>query len=279
MKIAISVESSADLSKQIKQKYNISSTPLTIVLGETEMEDCEDAGKKIFEFVQKNKIMPKTCAVNEFQFNEYFSNLLKDYDSVIHISMSSEISCTCLNAKTAAQAFDGKVFVIDSRSLCGGIALLAIYAAKLVEQGLSCQKIIDKVTARIPYVKLCFVPNKLDYLKNGGRVSALALLGANLLKIHPTILMKDGKTGVGKKYIGSIGSCFRKLCEDNLRDASPDKSVAIIAYTNIDQDQLDFAYDFLKQKGFEEIYDIVANGTIASHCGEYAMGIMFIEKE
>lgn len=278
MKIAISVESSADLSAELKNKFNITSVPLTIVLGDEEIVDSEDAGKQIFEFVSKTKIMPKTCAVNEYQFKEYFENLLKNYDEVVHLSMSSDISCTYKNAISATENLK-KVHVIDTRSLCGGIALLAIYAAKLAKQGLSSKEIVQKVSDRINDVQLNFIPNKLDYLRHGGRCSMLQMLGANLLKIHPTITMANGKTRVGKKYIGTMDSCFKKLCEDVIRKNNPDKSVAIIAYTTITQKQLDFAYDFLREQGFEEIYDIVANGTISSHCGESAMGIMFLNNK
>ncbi len=278
MKIAISVESSADLSSELKNKFNISSVPLTIVLGDEEIVDSEDAGKKIFEFVAKTKIMPKTCAVNEYQFKEYFENLLKNYDEVVHLSMSSDISCTYKNAISVSKNLK-QVHIIDTRSLCGGIALLAIYAAKLAKQGLASKEIVQKVSDRINDIQLNFIPNKLDYLRHGGRCSMLQMLGANLLKIHPTITMANGKTGVGKKYLGTMDSCFKKLCEDVIRNNNPDKSVAIIAYTTITQKQLDFAYDFLRQQGFEEIYDIVANGTISSHCGESAMGIMFLNNK
>ena len=277
MKIAISAESSADLTKELQKKFNIHTIPLTIILGDKEITDNETVSSRIFDFVSQTKIMPKTCAINEYQFREYFENLLKDYDAVIHISMSSHISCTCANAMAAAKNMKN-VYVIDSLSLCAGIGLLAIQASKLNSQGASCEQIIKQIKKLIPQVRLNFVPNKLDYLKNGGRVTALQLLGANLLKIHPTITMKDGKTGVGKKYIGNMDICFKKLCEDVVAKYNPDKSLVLIAYTTITDKQLQFAYDFLKEQGFEEIYDVRANGTISSHCGESAMGIMFFEQ-
>ena len=72
---------------------------------------------------------------------------------------------------------------------------------------------------------------------------------------------------------------FKKLCEDVVSQCDPDKSLALIAYTTITDNQLQFAYNFLKEKGFKEIYDVRANGTISSHCGESAMGIMFLENK
>ncbi len=277
MKIAISTESSADLSSALKKMFNIHTIPLTITLGEESFFDSEDAGKKIFEYVEKTKQLPKTSAVNEYQFKEYFEDLLQSCDEVIHLSMGAETSCTCANAKLAAKGLKN-VTVIDTKNLCGGMTLLCITAAKLRDKGLTSAEIIAAIEEKIPHVRLNFVPKKLDYLRYGGRCSALQYLGANLLKIRPTITMLDGKVGVGKKYIGNMSSCFSKMCQDVLEKANPDFDMAVIAYTTIDKNQLDFAQTLLKERGFEEIYPIVANGTISCHVGEYAMGIMFIEK-
>ena len=113
MKIAISAESTLDLSKELLQKYDINVLPFTVLLGENEYKDGEITGPDIFDYVDKNKILPRTCAINEYQYRDYFRGFLENgYDAVIHISLSSGISSSYDNAEKASHKFDN-VFVID----------------------------------------------------------------------------------------------------------------------------------------------------------------------
>ena len=139
MKIAISAESTLDLSKELIKQYDVHIIPFTVLLGEDAYLDGDINAQDIFDYVDKNKILPRTSAVNEFQYREYFKGLLdQGYEAIIHISLSSEISTSCSQAINASKKFDN-VYVIDSRSLSTGIALEVIYAAKLVKKGLKPQ--------------------------------------------------------------------------------------------------------------------------------------------
>ena len=129
MKIAISAESTLDLSKELIKQYEVNVIPFTVLLGEDAYADGEINSQDIFDYVDKNKILPRTCAINEYQYKEYFNGLLeKGYDAVIHFSLSSEISAAYSQAENAAKKIDN-VYVIDSRSLSTGIALEVIYAS------------------------------------------------------------------------------------------------------------------------------------------------------
>ena len=142
MKICISAESTIDLSKELIAKYHIRTIPFTVLLGEEPFLDGEITSQDIFDYVAKNKVLPRTSAINEFQYREYFDGLLKEgYEAIIHISLSSEISSACSHAENASKKFDN-VFIIDSRSLSTGIALEAIYASKLVDKGLKPKEIV-----------------------------------------------------------------------------------------------------------------------------------------
>ena len=102
MKIALSAESTLDLSKELLQKYDINVFPFTVLLGENEYKDGEITGPDIFDYVDKNKVLPRTCAINEYQYRDYFRSFLENgYDAVIHISLSSGISSSYDNAEKA----------------------------------------------------------------------------------------------------------------------------------------------------------------------------------
>ena len=113
MKIAISAESTVDLTKELIEEFSIKTTPFTVQLGDQTCLDGQVKCDDIISFVNQNKILPKTSAVNEYQYNEHFTELLKEYDAVIHFSLSSELSLACSNAMRAAKSFSN-VFVISS---------------------------------------------------------------------------------------------------------------------------------------------------------------------
>lgn len=277
MKIAVSAETTVDLTKELLQEYDVHTTPFTILLGDEAKLDGEVECEEIISYVTKTGILPKTSAVNEFQFTEHFEKLLKSYDRVIHFSLSSEMSSAYANAKSAAEKFDGKVKVFDSRSLSTGIALLTLYASELAKAGEPFESLAEKCAKRIPYVQAGFVLERLDYLYKGGRCSSLAYFGANLLKLRPQILVLDGKMGAAKKYRGKIENAVRSYCNDTLeRFNHPDLSVGFVTYTTASDEMVEIAKNALAERGFKKIYVTRAGGTITSHCGEHCLGILYI---
>ena len=277
MKIAISVESTVDLSKELIKQYNLEMIPFTVLLGETAYKDGDITSQDIFDFVAKEKILPKTSAINDFQYREHFDALkAKGYDAIVHISLSSEISSSFAHAELAATKYDN-VYVIDSRSLSTGIALLAIYACKLRDKGVKPQEIVEKVKARIPYVQASFVIQTLEYLHKGGRCSGLLRFGAAILRIKPQIIVSDGKMAPAKKYIGRKSQVVEAYCRDTLEQfANPDLSVAFVTHTLATPEMVAVAIDALRKRGFKTIYETTAGATITSHCGPQTLGILFI---
>lgn len=279
-KIAISVESTADLSKELLKKYGMHVIPYTVLLGEESYLDGEITSSDIFDFVDKTKILPRTCAINDFQYEEYFSKILKKgYDAIIHLCLSSEMSSSCSNAIKASQKFEN-VHVIDSRNLSTGIALLAIYARQLADKGLNAEEVVEKVKARVPLVQASFVIYTLDYLHKGGRCSGLARFSAAILRIKPQIVVSKGKMSPAKKYFGRRTQVIEQYCKDVLEQhPNPDLSIGFVTHAQATPEMVEIAYKALKKRGFETIYETTAGATITSHCGPMTLGIFFVDKE
>lgn len=276
MKIAISTESTLDLPKELQEKYDISVIPFTVILGDKSGFDGDITPEEIFAYVDETGVLPKTAAVNEFQFDKYFKKLLKSYDAIIHISLSSGISSACQNAVIAANELKN-VYVIDSQSLSTGISLLAIYARQLADKGLQPEEIVEKVTARVPFVQASFVINSLNYLYKGGRCSGLARFSAALFRIKPQIIVKDGKMAPYKKYTGRNEKAVASYCSDTLDEFNnPDLSIAFVTHSHATPEMVEIAKEALKKRGFKLIYETVAQATITSHCGPKTLGILYI---
>lgn len=276
MKIAISAESTIDLTKELLKDYDIHTTPFTVSLGNKSGLDGEITSEEIIDYVSRTNQLPKTSAVNSYQFTEHFKNLLKDYDAVIHFSLSSEMSVACNNARLAADELEN-VYVIDTRSLSTGIALLAIYARKLTLKDIKPAEIVEKVTKRIPTNQTSFVLSRLDYLYKGGRCNSLSYLASALLKIRPQIVVKDGKMGPRSKYVGKYDRCIVKYVTDTLESFNtPDLEEIFITSTTATPEQILTVKQMLIERGFKNIHITNAGATITSHCGENCLGILYL---
>lgn len=276
MKIAISTESTCDLPRDLLDKYKLETIAYSIILGDNIVEDDATVPAKIFEYVEQTKKLPQTSAINEEQYKEYFTSLLEKYDAIVHISLSSGLTSSTAHAITAAETLNN-VHIIDSKSLSTGLALLCIYARELADKGENVESIVEKVKSRVDAVQASFIVERLDYLYKGGRCSKLALFGANLLKIRPQIVVKDGFMSPAKKYRGKIEKVIKDYCADTLEEFNnADKKVAFITHTTATPEMVENARTALVEAGFKEIYETTAGGTITAHCGEHVLGILYL---
>lgn len=275
MKIAVSCESTSDLSKELLHDYDVKIIPYHIVLDGEEFEDGKYTTEEMLQKVEECGVLPKTNAINVYSYTEYFTNLRKEFDAVIHVCLSSGLSSSCNNAINASKEVEN-VYVIDSNSLSTGIGLLCMYARELVNAGEEAKVIAEKVQARAEKLQVSFIVERLDFLYKGGRCSSLQRFGANLLKLRPRIVVSDGKMSSDKKYRGKMGGVIAKYCEEVLQEFnSPDLDKVFITYTTATEEMVESARKACENAGFKNIYETRAGGTIASHCGPNTLGILY----
>ena len=279
--VCLSSESSFDLPLALRQELDIHVIPLTIILGEKEEEDGNIPARKIYDYVEYSGKLARTAAINSYAYEAYFDSLLEEYERVIHISLSSKLSATCQNAILASQnpKYDGKVTVIDSRSVSSAIGLLAVRCATLAKEGKSVPEILKAYESFKSDVHVTFFVEKLEYLAKGGRCSKLALFGANLLKLHPQIVVKDGALVPGEKYRGPLSKVVKEYLASVEEEApSFDPSLAIIAHTVMPEEVLFQVRDRLYERGFTRVEIVEASGAISCHCGPHAFGVIYFKK-
>ena len=275
MKIAVSCESTSDLSKELLQEYDVKIIPYHIVLDGEEFEDGKYTTEEMLQKVEECGVLPKTNAINVYDYTEYFKNLRKEYDAVIHVCLSSGLSSSCNNAINASKELDN-VFVIDSLSLSTGIGLLCMYARELANANEEPKDIAKKVQDRASKLQVSFIVERLDFLYKGGRCSSLQRFGANLLKLRPRIVVSEGKMSSDKKYRGKMGGVIAKYCEEVLQEFNtPELDKVFITYTTAMPEMVEAARSACENAGFKNIYETRAGGTIASHCGGNTLGILY----
>ncbi len=277
--VIISSDSTCDLGVLFKER-NVPTLPLAVVLGNDSYEDgITVTPDKIYEFVAKNGILPKTAARGVEEHREFFAGLKKNADdSIVHFCISGDISATYHNASEAAKDFEN-VYVVDGRSLSSGTGLLVLYACDLRDSGkYTAKEIFDKCVDRVPFVQASFFVDTMEYLYKGGRCSGLASFFATALKLKPSLLLKDGKIVVGKKYRGSATAIVEKYV-DNIFDmyTTPDTKRIFITHTSADPEVVELTRAAIaKHYQFDEIIETIASSTITSHCGKGTLGILFL---
>lgn len=281
MKVFITSDSSCNLLPEQIKENDISIIPIYVMLDGEEHKDGVDIDEQtIFDYVKATKKLPKTSAISIEDYRVFFESVLaKDPDSyVLHISLSSKISSTYNNSVTAANYFCGRVVSVDGKSLSIGTGLLVLYACELAKAGLPLHEIAKRVEKRVPFVQASFIIQEVDYLYKGGRCSAVALLGANLLKIKPRIQLIDGAMQNTGKPRGKMIAVLKQYFDDTLKDyPNPDKSICCLAQTSLEPEIIDEAVEYLNSKNiFKQILVVPAGATITSHCGKGTLGMFYI---
>lgn len=279
-KVIITGDSTNDLSKELLEKYNIKIKPLTITLGDTSYLDGVDINPDyIYKYHSENGILPKTSAVNIADMVDFFEPLVEEGYAIVHFSLSSSMSSTYQNTLLAAEEFED-VYVIDSKNLSTGEGLLVLKAAEMAEAGVDAKTIYEEISALVAKVDASFVIDNLEYLHKGGRCSALAALGANLLKLKPCIEVKQGSMGVGKKYRGKYIDTLKAYVQDRLTDYSDiDLSRVFVTHAGCDEEIVNTVVQEVKKTApFAELLVTRAGCTISSHCGANTLGVLYIRK-
>lgn len=279
--IIISSDSTCDLSKELVDRYQIRIQPMGISLGDQIYRDGVDiTPDMIYAHHEKTGQLPKTSAINVVEDLEYFEELTKEGSAVIHFTISSSMSSTYNNACVAAQEFEN-VYVVDAKNLSTGSGLLVLAAAEMAQEGLEAQQIVEKLNDLADRVDASFVVDNLEYLVKGGRCSALAAFGANLLQLKPCISVKNGAMGVGKKYRGKFEKVLLTYVADRLADAEDiclDR--VFVTHAGCDPKVVESVAEAVKNTlPFREILVTRAGCTVSSHCGANTLGVLFIRKK
>lgn len=210
MKIALLTDSSADINKEeaIERNLHILRFPLIVdaedyIEGET--ITLEDFTQRMYDGAHAKTSQPSVGVLLET-----WDNLLKEYDHVIYACISKGISGAYQTAVAQSRNYEGKVTVLDTKSVAYPHQTLCSYIHKMIDLGYSPEKIKEEVEASEKMYAL-LIPGDLKYLKRGGRISAQAAALAGLLKIVPILKVEEGEIDVFDKVRTSKKALERAL--------------------------------------------------------------------
>ena len=278
--VIISSDSTCDLSPELIERYQIRILPMGVSLGDQINRDGVDiTPDAVYAHHARTGELPKTSAINVAENAAYFEELTKTGSAVVHFTISASMSSTYNNACIAAQDFED-VYVIDAQNLSTGSGLLVLAAAEMAQKGMEAGQIAKDVSQLASHVDASFVVDSLEYLAKGGRCSAAAAFGANLLQLKPCIYVKNGAMSVGKKYRGKYGKVLLSYVADRLADGEDiclDR--VFVTHAGCDPQIVESVVEAVKNTlPFREVLVTRAGCTVSSHCGANTLGVLFIRK-
>lgn len=281
--IKIIADSTCDLSNELLEKYSIDILPLHVHLGEKEFHDGKTiTPDEIYNWSDANNTTPKTSAMSLIECIDLFESYLNTEDEIICFSISDDMSSTGSVMRMAVSELEAedKIHVINSQNLSTGIGLLVIEAAIMAQNGKQCIEIVETIEELKKKVKSSFVVDTLTYLHRGGRCNSIAAIAGGVLKLHPKIVVENGKMDATKKYRGKMKSIIKSYVNDMEMDLKNAKSERVfITHSGCSDDIITEVYTILeKMNVFEEILVTRAGAVISSHCGPGTLGVLFISK-
>jgi len=281
-KVLIMTDSTADLSKDLRETYNILSIPLYVRFDdEIYLDGVDLTTEELYHKVTEKNMMPKTSAVSPGDFISFFSRYLTDGYDLVYIGIGAKLSATHQSALLAKDDVNSdRIHIIDSKNLSSGIALLVLKACDLRSQGKSAVEIKDEIERIIPNVRSQFAIQTLDYLHKGGRASGTAKLVGPILGIKPIIKVKNGSLDIYKKPVGKMSRALDIMLEDYFNEGENLDLDYVMITHSLANKQAIYMVEKIKEKTKPlHIIESKAGCVISSHCGAGTIGLLYIVKQ
>ncbi|WP_027108850.1 DegV family protein [Lacticigenium naphthae] len=280
MKIAIVTDSTAYLTTEQYEKYTIFKLPLSVILNEkVYKEEVDITAKSFFEQTRTLDVLPTSSQPSVGEMVKLYTQLSKEYDAIISIHLSSEISGTYQNACSVADMLEEiNIFPFDSGLTCAAQGFMARTASLMAEKGATVEEILVTLTELKEKTGIYFVVDDLTYLVRGGRLSNAAGAMGTLLKIKPVLTFEEEQIKVFEKIRTKKKALARieKQLAQNLSEVNYPIRAAIVHANCLEEakewkEKLEASYPAVH-------FEISHFGpVIGVHVGENALGLTWTE--
>lgn len=275
MKIAVVSDSTAYLPKELIDKYNIHIIPLSVGFGnEFYREDVDISAEDFYEKVKQAKNLPTTSQPSVGSFVELYEKLGKQYDAVISIHISKQLSGTYGAAISASEMVENiNVYPFDSAISAMPQGFYAIEAAEMVEKGHSVEEIMSRLNVMRETMVAYFMVDDLSHLQRGGRLTGAQAFFGSLLRIKPILHLVDGsivpldKVRTRKRAIQRIID----LLEETIKEDGVKK--VIFTHANNHEVVKDIKKTFEEKHPQVDTYFSDLGPVVGTHLGEGSIGI------
>ncbi len=281
MKVAIMTDSNSGITQEEGKQLGIKVVPMPFMIeGEEYFEDINLTQAQFYKLIENDANVctsqPSIGAVSQI-----WDELLKEYDQVVYIPMSSGLSMSCNTARTLAlDSYKNKVFVVDNHRISVTQKRAVIDAIKLAEKGYDGAKIEEILLKNMNNSTIYILVDTLKYLCKGGRCSKGVYLMGSLLKIKPILQIHGEKLDTFKKT-RTIENA-KRIMIDQIKtdianflsfDGKTDNIHIDVAYTKDDTDAQKFAQEIATEFGKNDIIVNPLSLSVSCHIGPGALAI------
>lgn len=279
-RIIIVTDSTADLTEQEIQDFNIHVVPLNITIQEEHYLDGETITKEEF----KNKMiasseLPMTAQPSIGRFVELYDELGQESTEIISIHLMNSISGTVNAARQAADITESSVTVVDSDFTSRSMGIIVREAAKAAQEGKSAEEVLEVIESTRQRTKLYLTVLNLDNLIKGGRISRVMGAFSNLLNIKLFLEVINGKIEIVQKGRGlkSLQKKYDEVFEEMKACPNGIQEIGIMhaGLNEFNQSQIDTLRELFPDAKFTIV---MTSPIIMSHTGVDAMAVTYLTK-
>ena len=279
--VAVITDSNSGITPEEAEKLGIYVVPMPFIIdGEIYYEGLNLTNDKFYE-IQKSGTRITTSQPNINDIVALWENVLKEYDEIVYIPMSSGLSQSCETAKSFAQQFEGRVQVVDNRRISVTMKASVIDAINLAKEGRNARQIKEYLEETAGDSSIYLVVDTLKYLKQGGRITPAAAAIGTVLNIKPVLQIQGGKLDQYAKVI-NIRSAKSKMLDAMKKDlegrfrslVSEGKMRLAVAHTMNEENAKEFAEEIKKTFPNVELEFIDALSlSVATHTGPKVLAL------
>lgn len=283
-KIAVVTDSNSGITQSQAKEYGVYVLPMPFFIdGETYFEDIDLTQEQFYEKLESNAdistSMPAVGSVTDL-----WEELLKEYDEIVHIPMSSGLSGSCETAIMLSQDYEGKVQVVNNQRISVTQKQVVLDAVEMVKRGKSAEEIKDYLEETRFDSSIYIMLDTLYYLKKGGRITPAAAALGTLLKLKPVLQIQGEKLDAFAKartvkqarniMIEAIKSDFAK----RFGDETGDNMNLFVAYTKDEEAALEFRAQLKELFPNQEIEIAPLSLSVACHIGPGSLAVACSKK-
>jgi DegV family protein with EDD domain len=284
-KYVIITETGGDCPADFVSRYGIKLVPMHVTFDGVSKDDGTFPTTDIYQHYNDTKELPKTSGCTPGDFVKVFQEIdeIAPDAEIIYLAYSAVTTCSFESARSviAGRTDAARFHCFDTKKASGGQFLIVSEIAELLEREpeMPYELLERSINDRIERARMHFIPGGLEFLRAGGRLSNAAFLGAQLLRIKPTIEFIDGYLVGTKKLRGSMQKCVSALIGNFMAQEPKDlRRVVLIRAIDLDPKIQQLAEDKCRAAGFERIDWVYTGGVIASHSGPGSFGICALVK-
>ena len=282
-KIILLAETGSDVNAALAKEYGVEIVPMHVSFDTETLDDGDFPVEKIVDYYQTTGKLPKTSGSTPEDFEIVFDRIHAEHPDaqILYLAYSAITTCSMQSGVIAAEGRD-YVTIVETKQVSAGQCNIVIAMAELLRDhpDMTMEEAVEAAEDLISRANMCFMPDNLEFLRAGGRVSNVAFLGARFLNLHPVIEILDGKLMATKKYRGKMNKVAAQLVADYAEKYDLDRDCLWFVYvTGFSDEVRAVAEHAAKEAGFKKTRWIQAGGVITTHGGPAAFGLAGFSKK